>query len=153
MHLFQRDSHFKIIDVTAPGSRSWKLFETNHTVLRYTESSWDICFLFSGSHTAFAYSMDGFTSVRYAVDLTSFGHVCYAWGSRWYDWLWLWCYWCDLPSSGRCYWKCKAFICIEWHMPSFFSQVGVGLPEAETGRRWCWLHDAVFRQSSANIRA
>jgi hypothetical protein len=54
------DSHFKleIIDVTAPGSRSWKLFETNRAALRCTESSWDIWFLLNGSHTELAYSME-----------------------------------------------------------------------------------------------
>jgi hypothetical protein len=38
--------------------------------------------LLNGSHTAFAYSMDGLTtcSVVYAASLTSFGHayICYA---------------------------------------------------------------------------
>ena len=76
--LCSSDSHFKleIIDVTAPGSRSWKLFETNRAALRCTESSWDIWFLLNGSHTALAYSMDGLTSVVYAASLTSFGHAC-----------------------------------------------------------------------------
>ena len=58
--LCSSDSHFKleIIDVTTPGSRSWKLFETNRASLRCTESSWDIWFLLNGSHTELAYSME-----------------------------------------------------------------------------------------------
>jgi hypothetical protein len=53
--LCSSDSHFKlgIIDVTAPGSRSWKLFETNRAALRCTESSWDIWFLPSSPGTAY----------------------------------------------------------------------------------------------------
>ena len=78
MRLCSRDSHFKleIIDVTVPGSRTSKLFDTNRAALRCTYSSWDIWFLLNRSHTALAYSMDRLTSVVYATSFTSFGHAC-----------------------------------------------------------------------------
>ena len=43
-HLCSRDSHFKleIIDVTTPGSRSWKLLVANSAAPRCTESSYKL---------------------------------------------------------------------------------------------------------------
>ena len=61
--LCSRDSHFRCT-VSALGSRSWELLETNRAALSCTESSWDIWFLLNESHTALAYSMDGLSNFR-----------------------------------------------------------------------------------------
>ena len=40
------------------------------------QSKWDIWFLWNGSHTALAYSMDDLTNVVYIAALTSCRHAC-----------------------------------------------------------------------------